>query len=294
MSNRVENLPVAFYTVSISGKSDNANAKGLDAEIEANKGAEEGAIRSLVNIIPKVYSKPITSLGAKVRNHFEKNGIRLGKTVYGIPLTILPKFKAELDVLRQEHALHVSKLVEVAESGVLLDLVTKQAGDVASQVVDKVPDADDIRNGFGIDIRVAVDFNDTKISQAMAILSDDVKNQLRAEVEASAKKDKDDQINNVNGKIINAVKLLIKDINDRCAKGEKGTQWKTMIDKIKHIVEVLPAYNVLANPELDALIKSVNDKFGKLDQDLLKEDDNARKEMIEDANEIKSTFAKLF
>jgi hypothetical protein len=287
-------IPVAMYTVSISGKSDSANAKRLDREISDNKGADKGAVRTMVSIIPKTYSKPITSIGAKVRNHFEKNGIRLGKTLYGIPMTVLAKFKAELDALEQEYKLHVEKLVEIAEDGTLVDMIVKQSGELADEIVGRIPTADQIRNGYGIDVRVHVDFDDAGVNQAMAILSDDLKNQLRSEVEESAKKDRNDKINTINAKIIENVKKLIADIEDRCKSAEKGTQWKTMIDKVKYITEVLPAYNVLKNPELDALIEMVKVKFGKLDQDLLKVNGEIRETAIADAVEVKKAFSDFF
>lgn len=294
MNNDTISIPVAMYTLCVSGKSDSANAKHLDNEIADAKGADDGAVRTMVGIIPKTYSKPITSVGAKVRNHFEKNGIRLGKSLFGIPMTILPKFKADLDVMIQEHKLLVSKLVEIAESGVLKDMIIKQSGALADEIISKIPDADTIRNGYGIDVRVSVDFADAKVDQAMAILSDDLKNQLRKEVEESAKKDREDKINTINAKIIENVKHLIKDIETRCKTAEKRTQWKTMIDKVRYIVDVLPAYNVLKNPELDKLIEMVKVKFGKLDQELLKDSEVVRNTAIADAVEVKKAFADFF
>ena len=287
-------IPVAFYTLSISGKSDNVNSKGLDAEITENKGADSDAIRTLISIIPKPYSKPIVSVGGKIRNHFEKNGIRLGKTLYGIPLAVLPAFKNELDKMMQEYQLHVSKLIEIAEDGSLRDIVIKSAGDMASDVAGKIPSADDIRNGYGVDVRVKVNFNDGNVQKALQVLSDDLKNQLREEVEASAKKDNADKVNAVSAKIVDAVRELVKDVNERCKKAEKGTQWKTMVDKVKRIVEILPAYNVLGNPELDKMIASVSEKFGKLSTDDLKEDAKVREDAIAGANQIANDFANLF
>jgi hypothetical protein len=294
MNTNTVSIPVAMYTVSISGKSDSANAKHLDNEISADKGADQGAVRTMVSVIPKTYSKPITSIGAKVRNHFEKHGIRLGKTLYGIPMTILPKFKAELDALQQEYKLHVEKLIQIAEDGTLRDMIIRQSGEIADEIAGKIPTADQIENGYGIDVRVSVDFSDAKVDQAMAILSDDLKNQLRAEVEESAKKDREDKINMINGKIVEKVKHLIADIEKRCKSADKGTQWKTMIDKVKYITEVLPAYNVLKNPELDKLIEIVKEKFGKLDQDLLKDSEVIRTTAIADAVEVKKSFSDFF
>lgn len=287
-------IPVAFYTLSISGKSDNVNSKGLDAEITENKGADCDAVRTLISIIPKVYSKPIVSVGGKIRNHFERNGIRLGKTLYGIPLTVLPAFKMELDKLMQEYQLHVSKLIEIAEDGTLQDIVLKSAGDLAGEVAGRIPSADDIRSGYGVDVRVKVNFNDGNVQKALQILSDDLKSQLRKEVEESTAKDNADKVNAVSSKIVDAVRELVKDINERCKKAEKGTQWKTMVDKVKRIIDVLPAYNVLGNPELDKMIASVNEKFGKLSTDDLKEDAKIREEAIAGANQIANDFANLF
>jgi len=289
-------MPVAIYTLSISGKSDNVQAKELQAEMTAEKGAGQDGIVALVNVLPKVYTKPITSVGGQIRNYFNKNGIQLGKTVYGIPISILPKFKSELDKMIQEYKLHVSKLVAIAETGELRDIVIKQAGDCADEIANKIPDADKIRNGFDVDVRVHVNFDDANVGKALQILSDDVRDQLRKEVEESAKKDDADKVNAVTAKVVDAVKDLIQDIQKRCTRNsdEKTVQYKTMIDRVKYIVDVLPAYNVLANPELDKMIEVVKEKFGKLDKDTLKENATVRDTVVKDAKEIATAFAKMF
>ena len=294
MNTTAVSIPVAMYTVSISGKSPKRNSKGLDKEITESKGASDDAFTGLVRLLPKTYVDPITSLSSKIRNHFELHGIRLGKCLYGIPMTILAKFKFELDTLVQEYYLHVSKLVEIAQNGSLEEMVMRDAGKLSYAIEGKIPSADQIRNAYGVDVRVSVDFSDSKVDQAMAILSDDLKNQLRSEVEESAKKDRTDKINIINDKILDKVRHLIADIESRCKTAEKGTQWKTMIDKVKYITEVLPAYNVLKNPELDKLIETVKEKFGKLDQDLLKDSEIMRSTAIADAVEVKKSFADFF
>lgn len=291
-------IPVAMFTVSISGKSDSANAKNLNREISDTKGADVDVVRTMVDIIPKTFSKPISSIGAKVRNLFEKDGIRLGKTLYGIPLSILPKFKAELDAYQQEYRLHVEKLVEIAQNGTLREMIIAQSGAIADEIVNRIPDADDIRNGYGIDVRVSVDFTDAKVNQAMAILSDDVRNQLRKEVEESAKKNREDKINTINAKIVDCVKKVIKDIESNVEKIKDAKQdrivWEGVIKGIKYVVDVLPAYNVLNNPEIDKLINTVKEKFGKLDKDMLKDSEVVRKSAVADAVEIKKAFSDFF
>jgi len=299
MSNTAKvQIPVAFYTICISGKAANSNAKGLNAELTQEKNADNGAFTTLVNVIPKTYSAPIQSIASKVRGHFEKNGLRLGTSLYGIPLTILPKFKAELDTLLQQHDLLVAKLIDITESGDLRQMVLNAAGDAAKEIEGKIPDADDIREGYGIDIRVQVDFTDSKVDAALKILSDDMKNQLRAEVEASTKKDNEEQINTINSKIINAVKKVVKDILSNCTKIADATAdrivWKGVVDKIEEIVKVLPAYNVLGNPELDKLIAAVQTKFGSLNVDDLKKDAKVREGAKADAVELTQAFSNLF
>jgi len=291
-------LPVAMYTYTTSGKADSVNAKNVNREISDQKGAEADVVRTMVDVLPKTYSKPISSIRGKVRNHFEKHGIRLGKTLYGIPMTILPKFKAELDALQQEYKLHVEKLVAIAENGTLTDMIVKQSGMLADEIVGKIPTADQIRNGYSIDVRVSVDFSDSKVDQAMAILSDDLKNQLRAEVEESAKKDRADKINTINAKIVDCVKKVISDIETNVDKINGAKQdrivWEGVVKGVKYIVDVLPAYNVLNNPEIDRLINIVKEKFGKLDKDMLKDSEVVRTTAIADAVEVKKAFSDFF
>ena len=139
-----------------------------------------------------------------------------------------------------------------------------------------------------------VNFGDSRVEAAMQILSDEMKSQLRNEVEASSKKEQAEILSNMQGKITDKVKALLADIQDRVTKGEKGTQWKTLVDKVRHIVEVLPAYNVTENPELDKMIASVKENFGTLNEDGLKDSVTVRAATVEKANQMVDSFANLF
>lgn len=288
----VGSIPVAFYTVTVRGLSDTIQATATTAQVNAEKEVKEGKYR--IQRIPEGVAKPINNKGSEISNHFQKYGIQLGKGLFGIPLAILPKFKMELDAMIQERSLMVAKLAELSETGELARLVIANAGKCSDEVASKIPSPLEIRESYSVEVNVKVDFNDAGCAKAMQVMSDELKNQLRSEVEESAKRESADQMSAINGKIVDAVRDLVKDINDRCSRADKGTQWKTMVDKVKKIVEVLPAYNVLGNPELDNMIKSVSEKFGKLTSDDLKDSAVVRAETIAGAKQIATSFANMF
>jgi hypothetical protein len=131
----------------------------------------------------------------------------------------------------------------------------------------------------------------------MQILSADLKEQLRKEVEESVKKDKLDAENAFNIKITSAVQKILSDIEKnaaRIAKAEDRIHWKTVIDNINHVIEVLPAYNVRGNAELSKLIEMVRVKLGSFDKDNLQKDSKSQAAIVASAKEIENTFADLF
>jgi hypothetical protein len=67
-----------------------------------------------------------------------------------------------------------------------------------------------------------------------------------------------------------------------------------MTDKLAHIVNVLPAYNLTQNAELANLIETVRTKFANMNKDVLKVDPTARQKAVDTVTEIKSAFATMF
>jgi hypothetical protein len=188
--------------------------------------------------------------------------------------------------------LHRVKLIEASENGDLEKMVKAELANLADKV--DIPTTEAIKKSFGISIRTDINYTSKSVQDAMALLQDDLKAQLKTEVEASAKAENAEQLASVTRTIVETIQKFLADVQERCAGDPKGIQYKTMVDKLQHIVNVLPAYNVTNDPELSKLIETVGEKFANMNKDLLKLDATARQKAIDTAKEVSNTFASLF
>ena len=295
MSNMIQNaveMPVVFYKFTVRGKASKTNVKEMSREAEEAAKADKGTVTSLVTRIPSCFAKPVKTVEGQIRNLFYKEAIVLGDS-YGVPIAILPSFKSKLDKLVQEYHLHYSKLLDAAHSGELITILAKQSGELIERI--KAPTVTEIEEGYGVEIDMDVNFTSSAVETAMKVLSDDLKDQLRKEVEVSRDRQNKAQLESVGQTIVGTVKELLLDIQDRCARQDvKGTHFQSLIDKVEHIVKVLPAYNVTNNPEMDKLLSEVKAKFENLDKDTLKVSADERQKAVDAAAEITKGFADLF
>lgn len=290
ISNAAE-LPVVFYSLTVRGKADKTNVNELSETLETNATAEAGTVKALVTRIPAQWAKPIKHCESEIRTHFKKEGIPLGDKI-GIPLAILPEFKSKLDRMTSEFELHFNNLITAMETGELVDVLTKSSGTNIDKI--KIPTLDEIRGGYGVKISCYVNYNSGAVKTALTVLSDELKDILRKDVEESVKKDNADQINSANEKIIGTVKAFLKDVTERCSEVDnKGTHWKSMVDKYEFIVKILPAYNITKSPELQKLLETVRTVFDGMNKETLKADVTTRQKMIEKADTVSKGFASM-
>lgn len=285
------NLPVVYYRVSISGLAPNKNVKEMSAATEETAQAAKGTVTTLLRRIPKTYAGPLTAISGKIRNLFYQKTIQLGDA-FAVPISMVPAFRAQLQTLCQEYELYRTKLIEASESGDLERLAKAELSNLADKV--DIPTTDAIKKSYGISIRTDINYTSSAVQAAMELLQDDLKAQLKAEVEESTKAENAEQLTAVTRTIVTTIQNFLADVQERCAGDPKGIQYKTMVDKLQHIVNVLPAYNVTNNPELAKLIETVGEKFANMNKDILKIDQTARQKAIDTANELTKTFASMF
>ena len=290
--NNASELPVVVFRFSVHGKSDKTNVRDVSDEIAENAGADEDAVTTLVRRVPKCYAGPLKTVEGQIRNLFYKRAIQFGNC-FAVPVAMVPAFKSELSKLEQEYKLHFSRLVEAAESGVLLQTAQAQVGTLQDKI--EVPTVEQIRAGYGFECRTYVNFESATVADALKVLSDDLKASLKADVEASLARDNAEKLASANDKVVAAVRDFLKDVQTRCSKADpKGTQYKTLVDKARHIIDTLPAYNLTQNDELTALVDAIKAKFDTLNKDVLKADPDARQKAVEGAKTIAADFAKMF
>lgn len=285
-------LPVVFYRVKVRGKASKTNIKELSDVAEQAAGAKRGTVTSLVVRVPECFAAPIKKRESQIRGLFYKEAIALGDA-YGVPIAILPSFKAKLDVLRQEYALDFAALVEASENGVMERMLKEQLNILRQKVTP--PTSAEIREGYGVDVQTFINFDSVAVQTAMKVLGDDIKSSLRADVEASVARENASQLSAAREKITEDVKAFLDDIRIRCSVADtKGIQYKTLVDKYMKIVNVLPAYNVTNDPEVSKLLADIRTKFDGLAKETLATNPTVRQSTIAKADEITAGFASMF
>lgn len=288
----ISDMPVAIFTPHIHGKSENTQVRQIGEKAEQEAGAKAGTVKARVTRIPDMYAGPIGTVEGQIRNLFYKHGIRIGDS-FAVPIAILPAFKKELDAKVLEYNLYFSKMIEAVESGEMETILRNEAGENIKLV--KIPTVKEIREGYGVEINMNVNFNSAKVNEALKVLTDDMKEQLKVEVEASVKRENEMQLSASGKKIVAEVKEFLADINKRCgATDAKGLQFKTMIDRLDRITKVLPAYNVTGDKTLSDLLETVRTKFDGLNKETLKADKAVRDGAVAKAQEIAAGFANVF
>ena len=287
-----KDMPVAIFTPHIRGKSDNVEDKSLSAKAEQENNAQKGMVKSRVTRIPKMYAGPIGTMEGKIRQHFYKEGIQIGAS-FAVPLSIFPSFKAVLDGYIQEYNLLFAKMVASVESGEMEAVLRKEAGDLIDKIT--VPSVSEIRNGYGVEVNLNCNFDSENVQTALKVLADDVRENLKKDVETSVKKENEAQLSAATQKIVGEVKALLKDINTRCNVADaKGFKYETLIDKIERVTKVLPSYNVTGDKQLSDLLETIRQKFDGLNKKTLKTDATVRESTVKKAQEIAAGFAQMF
>lgn len=288
-------IPVVWYDFSIHSCSSAKKAKTISKETEEYNTSDNGTVSAMVSIIPKIWAKPIRTIEGKIRTHFNAHAIQIGN-MYAVPITTYPKFKHDLDMLLSEHYIKVEALIKVAETGELYEVSRKQLSKITDKENIKLPSVEEIRSGYGVDININVNFESERTQVALKVLSGDIKDKLVEDVKKSLESSLHDQQKAIMENIISPVKALIADIQDRCTRNPDDSKvvWKTLVDKIKHVTEVLPKFNLNDDPEITKMFDILKDSFGNLDKDVLKDNPEVRKEVVKKAELIAINFGSMF
>ena len=287
-------IPVVWYDFSIHGCSSAKKAKIISKETEDFNTSESGTVSAMVSIIPKVWAKPIRTVEGKIRSHFNKNAIQIGN-MFAVPITIYPKFKYDLDALLSEYGIVVDALKTASQNGQLYEVAQRQLSKITDKENIQLPTYDEISAGYFVEINIDCNFDSERVQTALKILNQDIKEKIEKDVKISAENRASNQQKAIIETILNPVKEFIADIQTRCNKGDDTkTQWKTLVDKIKHITEVLPQFNINNDPEITKMFDIIKEKFGSLDKDMLKDSVEVRREVSTDASKIMVDFASMF
>jgi len=291
---QVNGLPVVMFQVSLSAKSDRISVREMAKEMEMENGSESKTIHTSVQRIPKVLVKPLQSAGMAIRTHFKTYGIQLGAEI-GIPIAILPRFKAKLEELKHEFEVQKENLVRLAEDGTMQRMSEAALADVKDKYAVAIPSASEIRAGFGYEIISAANFESPAVKKAFDLLETGFKDSVRQEIETSMKNDIDRQMQESSRVIRAKVLATLNTVINKAGKADiKGVHFKTIVKSICQLVEEMPNYNLTNDPEITKLLETVRKQFDGTNHEILRIDPKAREAVVEKAKTVKKNFAKMF
>jgi hypothetical protein len=263
-------------------------------EMEIENNCEVKTVHTSVQRIPKALIKPLQSAGMSIRNHFKMYGISLG-TEIGIPIAILPRFKAKLEELKAEFDVQKENLVRLAEDGTMAKMSRAALAAVKEKYSVGIPTADEIRNGFGYDIVSSANFDSPAVKKAFDLLETGFRESVRKEIETSMKADISEQLEESSRVIRAKVLATLNTVINKAGKVEvKGVHFKTIVKSILNLVEDMPNYNLTNDPEITKLLAEVRTQFDGVNGEILRIDPKARESAVEKAKAVKKNFAKMF
>jgi hypothetical protein len=287
-----DGMKVIFADVKIRGMSMNKKDNGLTSEVNTDNNAQAGTANVTLKKYPDSFSSPIVKAGAMVYQVYKTHGLFMVDR-YAIPVASFPKFDAELKEAKSKFNLAVSALRDAVQTGVLSDMAKAQQGDLYKPEND--PTVEEIDRIFGIEDKTWLNLKCKGIKEAMAILGDEMVARLEqehAKVVADVKKMSEQAGAK---RIIEEVQTVVKDIQKNCQKKDiKGVQWKTLIKNIQDAINTLPNFNVTDNQMIKDGLTEMTEKFGKVKEYELKNDEAKRVELSTAASEIASRFANMF
>jgi len=152
-----------------------------------------------------------------------------------------------------------------------------------------------IRSKFELDTKVAPL---TDATDFRAELDDDTVAEIKAQLEATtnsvldgALKDTAERITKVVGHMSERIAALseYKDGN-----GKKTKFYDSVVENVRELADLLPAFNLTSDPKLDALIKRIQSELCVEDAEGLKENPKAREAVKQSADEIVAAVAGIF
>lgn len=280
----LNDLPLINYTISLHCPAPTKKRADKEEQLTSESGAEKGSIRVQQERIPAIYQKPISATQAKIRAYFDKNAFRLNDT-YAIPVKQYVSFEAGYQNLLQQHDAYVSALCEAIENGSIIEEAKRRLGDDFDPSY--LPSScEAVKQAIRVNIRTGADLSSRVITEALNDLADDTKAEVESRVRADMEQAEAEGQTSIVSFVMDEIVEYLKDIQNRCLNGAKGTHYKTLLDKFVRITEKLPAYNVTGNPAVSNAIAKVYEAFKSIDKDNLKADEAYRKVTAETAKTV--------
>lgn len=221
-----------------------------------------------------------------------------------LPNVLYSKFTDALRVLKRDYETAVDKFCRAYPDYV--ETRAKQLNGLFKAT--DYPSATEIRSKFKIELKV-LPFPDAE--DFRADLDDDTVADIKAEIAAMSDKVVDDAMKHTANQIIELVGHMAEKLNEYQSGGPKhakqsgrasGPEVKqrrnffmdSLVENVRELVDLLPAFNLTNNPKLDQITKRMAKELCVEDAQTLRDNDAAREAVAKSADEIVAEVSKFF
>ena len=264
-----------IVNVSIGQWSGHRLDKAASDAFAAEHGAQSDAGRYNKHLVPKEYLDPITKIGTEIRGYIKThtvpwrdNGDRL------LSRKSYEQFMQGLATLKQRHADAVEHFLTV-DYPKARDQAEFRMGDLFNPA--DYPPAGELRHRFYVelDIDTVTEAGDIRVG---------LSEQERAEVAQQIERNMEVRVNRAVHDVWHRLASVVERYARQMREGKR--LHKSLTENVHEIVELLPALNILDDPDLEAMGQEVHQRLAGYDLKDLKKDEDLRAEAASEADEI--------
>lgn len=206
-----------------------------------------------------------------------------------LPNVLYSKFTDALRVLKRDYETAVDKFCVGYPNYV--ETRAKQLNGLFK--ADDYPSAAEIRSKFNVEMKV-LPFPDA--DDFRSDLDDDTVADIKREITEMSEKVVDDAMKHTANQIIELVGHMAEKLHEYKTNkpGERKFFMDSLVENVRDLVELLPAFNLTNDPKLDRIAKRMRQELCAEDAKGLRENDAAREAVAKSADEIVKEVEKFF
>jgi hypothetical protein len=212
-----------------------------------------------------------------------------------LPNVLYSKFTDALRVLKRDYETAVDKFCRAYPDYV--ETRAKQLNGLFKAA--DYPSATEIRSKFRIELKV-LPFPDAE--DFRADLDDDTVADIKREIAEMSEKVVDDAMKHTANQIIELVGHMAEKLNEQTAKskskskkkGERSFYMDSLVDNVRELADLLPAFNLTNDPKLTAITNRIAKELCVEDAPILRKNDDVAEAVAKSADEIVKEVEKFF
>jgi hypothetical protein len=261
-------------------------ARKLDKQItdetnrRYNASADAGRFNKL--LIAGDHMQELTSITSAARDlHYSMTLPWTDKGPRILPNKLYSKFTDAFRALKRQHADAVERFAAVYPAAVEARRIALNGAFKESDY----PAADRIRSKFELELEV-MPF--PEVSDFRSDLDDDIVADIRREIEETSGRRIDGAVKHAAGQIVELVGHMAAKLKEQENKkeGERRFFMDSLVNNVRDLADLLPAFNLTSDPALDALTQRIQRELCVEDASALRKNPAAREAVAKSADEI--------